>query len=67
MTEQYLHILPAPEETSWISPVAIVTDLSKRIEILNARIADLETEVAYYRASFGNVSDQEIQTIISNL
>lgn len=67
MTEQYLHILPAPEETSWTSPVAIVTDLSKRIEILNARIADLETEVAWYRASFGHVSDQEIQTIISNL
>ncbi len=67
MTEQYLRIVPASEETSWISPVAIVTDLSKRIEILNARIADLETEVAWYRASFGHVSDQEIQTIISNL
>jgi hypothetical protein len=67
MNEQYLHILPAPEETSWISPVAIVSDLSKRIEILNARIADLETEVAYYRVSFGHVGDQEIQTILSNL
>jgi hypothetical protein len=67
MTEQYLHIVPAPEETSWISPIAIVTDLSKRIELLNARIADLETELACYRASFGHVSDQEIQTIISNL
>jgi hypothetical protein len=67
MTEQYLHILPAPEETSWISPVAIVTDLSKRIEVLNSRIADLEADLACYRASFGHVSDHEIQTIISNL
>lgn len=67
MTEQQLHILPAPEETSWISPVAIVTDLSQRIEMLNARIADLEAELAWYRASFGHVSDQEIQSIISNL
>jgi hypothetical protein len=67
MSEQYLNILPAPEETSWISPVAIVTDLSQRIEILNARIADLEAELAWYRASFGHISDQEIQTIISNL
>jgi hypothetical protein len=67
MNEQYLNILPAPEETSWISPVAIVTDLSQRIDILNARIADLEAELAWYRASFGHISDQEIQTIISNL
>ena len=67
MNEQYLHILPAPEETSRISPVAIVTELSQRIEILNARIAHLETEVAWYRASFGHISDQEIKTIISNL
>lgn len=67
MTEKYLHVLPAPEETSWVSPAVIVTDLSKRIEKLNARIADLETEVACYRASFGHVCDQEIQTIISNL
>ena len=67
MTEKYLHILPAPEETSWISPVAIVTDLSKRIEELNARIAELEAELAWYRASFGQVGDQEIQAIISNL
>jgi hypothetical protein len=66
MNEKYLQVLPAPEETSWISPVHLVVDLSKRIETLNARVADLEAELSWYRSSFGDV-DEEIKTIISNL
>ena len=67
MNEKYLQILPAPEETTWISPQQLVADLSKRIETLNKRIADLEAELSWYRTSFGDVSDQEIKSIISNL
>ena len=67
MNETYLPVLPAPEETSWISPVHLVADLSKRIETLNARVAELEAELSWYRTSFGDVSDEEIKTIISNL
>jgi hypothetical protein len=67
MNEKYLQPLPAPEETTWISPVQLLADLSKRIETLNTRVADLEAELSWYRASFGDVSDQEIKSIISNL
>jgi hypothetical protein len=67
MNEKYLQVLPASEETSWISPVHLVADLSKRIKTLNAHVADLEAELSWYRSSFGDVSDQEIKTIISNL
>jgi hypothetical protein len=67
MNEEYLQILPAPEETTWVPPVRLVANLWKRIKTLNARVVDLEVELSWYRASFGHVSDQEIKTIISNL
>jgi hypothetical protein len=67
MNEKYVQVLPVPEETSWSSPAHLVVDLSKRIETLNARVVDLEAELSWYRTSFGDVSDQEIKTIISNL
>jgi hypothetical protein len=65
MTEKYPQILPAPEETSWISPDT--ADITKRTEALRNRVAELEAELAWYRSSFGRVTDREIQTIISNL
>jgi hypothetical protein len=71
MTEKYLQILPAPDETSWISqdmiPRFTAADLARRTEALKIRIAELEAELAWYRSSFGHITDGEIQTIISNL
>jgi len=42
-------------------------DLAERTEDLRIRVAELEAELAWYRSSFGHVTDGEIQTIISNL
>ena len=71
MTEKYLQILPAPDETSWISqdmiPRFTAADLARRTDALKIRIAELEAELAWYRSSFGHITDGEIQTIISNL
>lgn len=71
MTEKLLQIFPAPEETSWISrdmiPRYTAVDLAERTEALRTRVAELETELAWYRSSFGHVTDGEIQAIISNL
>ena len=71
MTEKFLQILPAPEETSWISHDTIPRytggDLAERTEALRTRVAELEVELAWYRSSFGHATDGEIQTIISNL
>jgi hypothetical protein len=71
MIEEYPQILPAPEETSWISsdmiPRYTAADLAKRTEALSARIVELEAELAWYRSASGHISDGEIQTIISNL
>jgi hypothetical protein len=71
MAEKDPQILPAPDETSWISremiPRFTVTDLAKRTEALTTRIAELEAELAWYRSSFGHTTDGEIQTIVSNL
>ena len=71
MTEKFLQILPAPEETSWIPhdmiPGYTAVDLAERTEALRTRVAELETELAWYRSSVGPVTDGEIQTIISNL
>jgi hypothetical protein len=71
MTEKFLQILPAPDETSWIShnmlPRYTADDLAERTEALRIRVAELEAELAWYRSSFGRVTDGEIQTIISNL
>lgn len=71
MAEKYPQILPAPDETSWIStdmiPRYTAADLDKRTEALRTRVAELEAELAWYRSSFGHVADGEIQTIISNL
>jgi hypothetical protein len=71
MTEKYPMILPAPDETSWISsdmiPRYTAADLTKRTEALRTRVAELEAELAWYRSSFGYVTDGEIQSIISNL
>jgi hypothetical protein len=71
MTEKYLQILAAPEETSCISPDMIprytAADITKRTEALSTRVAELEAELAWYRSAFGCVTDREIQTIISNL
>jgi hypothetical protein len=71
MTEKYPQILPAPEETSWISrdmiPRFTAADLATRTEALKIRVVELEAELAWYRSSFGHVTDGEIQTIISNL
>jgi hypothetical protein len=71
MTDKFLQILPAPEETIWISgdmiPRYTAADLAERTEALRIRVAELEAELAWYRSSFGHVTDGEIQTIISNL
>jgi hypothetical protein len=71
MTDKYTQILPAPEETSWISqdmiPRFTAADLASRTEALRIHVAALETELAWYRSSFGQVADGEIQTIINNL
>ena len=71
MTEKFLQILPAPEETSWISqdmiPRYTAADLAERTETLRTRVAELEAELAWYRSSFGYIADGEIQSIISNL
>jgi hypothetical protein len=71
MTEKFLQILPAPEETSWISrdviPCYTAADLAERTESLKNRVAELEAELAWYRSSFGHITDGEIQNIISNL
>ena len=71
MTEKFLQILSAPDETSWIShdmiPRYTAGDLAERTEALRIRVAELEAELACYRSSFGPVTDGEIQTIISNL
>jgi hypothetical protein len=71
MTEKFLQILPAPDETSWIShdmiPHYTAGDLGERTEALRVRVAELEAELAWYRSSFGRIIDREIQTIISNL
>ena len=71
MAEKYPQILLAPDETSWISqemiPRFTAADLAKRTEALTIRIAELEAELAWYRSSFGYITDGEIQTIISNL
>jgi hypothetical protein len=42
-------------------------DLATRTEALKIRVVELEAELAWYRSSFGHVTDGEIQTIISNL
>ncbi|HEX6567159.1 MAG TPA: hypothetical protein VF020_22910 [Chthoniobacterales bacterium] len=71
MTEKFLQILPAPDETSWTShgmiPCYTAGDLAERTEALRVRVAELEAELAWYRSSFGRITDGEIQTIISNL
>ncbi|MBV8215743.1 MAG: hypothetical protein JOZ08_21210 [Verrucomicrobia bacterium] len=71
MTEKYPQILPAPEETSWLSsdmiPRYTAADLVERTEALRTRIAELEAELAWYRSTFGHGTDGEIQTIINNL
>jgi hypothetical protein len=71
MIDKYPQILPAPEETSWISqdmiPRFTALDLATRTEALKIRVVELEAELAWYRSSFGHVTDGEIQTIISNL
>lgn len=71
MTEKYPQILPDPEETSWISseivPRYTAADIAKRTEVLRTRVAELEAELTWYRASFGHTTDGEIQTIINNL
>jgi hypothetical protein len=71
MTEKFFQILPAPDETSWISHDMMsrytTGDLAERTEALRIRVAELEAELAWYRSSFGHVTDGEIQTIISNL
>jgi hypothetical protein len=71
MSEKFLQILPAPEETAWISremiPRYTAADLAERTELLKNRVAELEAELAWYRSSFGHITDGEIQTIISNL
>ena len=71
MTEKYPQILPDPEETSWISsemvPRYTAADIAKRTEALRTRVAELEAELTWYRASFGHATDGEIQTIINNL
>ena len=71
MSEKFLQILPAPEETSWISrdmiPRYTAADLADHTEALRTRVAELEAELAWYRSSFGHAMDGEIQTIISNL
>jgi hypothetical protein len=71
MTEKFLKILPAPDETSWIShdmiPRYTAGDLAERTEALRVRVAELEAELAWYRSSSGHIIDGEIQTIISNL
>jgi hypothetical protein len=71
MTEKYPQMLPDPDETSWISsdmvPRYTAADIAKRTEALRTRVAELEAELAWYRASLGHTTDGEIQTIISNL
>jgi hypothetical protein len=71
MTNKYPQILPGPDETSWITqdmiPRFTAADLARQTETLRARIAELEAELAWYRSSFGRITDGEIQTIISNL
>jgi hypothetical protein len=71
MPDKYPQILPAPDETSWIPkdmiPRFTAADLARQTEALRGRIAELEIELAWYRCSFGQVADGEIQTIISNL
>jgi hypothetical protein len=71
MTDKFLQILPAPEETSWIPrdmiPRYTAADLAERTEALRTRVAELEAELACYHSSFGHVTDGEIQAIISNL
>jgi hypothetical protein len=71
MTEKNPQILPDPDETSWISsdliPRYTAADIAERTEVLRTRVAELEAELAWYRASFGPTTDGEIQTIISNL
>ena len=71
MAEKYPQNLPDPEETSWISsemiPRYTAADVAKRTEVLRTRVAELEAELAWYRASFRHSTDGEIQTIISNL
>jgi hypothetical protein len=71
MTEEFLQILQAPEETGWIPrdmiPRYSAVDLAERTEALRTRVAELETELAWYRSTFGHTTDGEIQTIISNL
>jgi hypothetical protein len=72
MTKKYPQILLAPDEPGWgalqdLTPRFTAADVAKRTESLRARIAELEAELAWYRSSFGHISDGEIQTIISNL
>jgi hypothetical protein len=71
MTDNYPQILPVPDVTSWIPqeiiPRFTASDLAERTEALKMRIAELETELAWYRSTFGHITDGEIQTIISNL
>jgi hypothetical protein len=72
MTQKYPQILLAPDEAGWgalpdLTPRFTAADVAKRTEALRARIAELEAELAWYRSSFGHISDGEIQTIISNL
>jgi len=71
MIEKYPQILPSPDDTSWISkdmiPRFTTADLARHTEALRTRVAELEAELAWYRSSFGHITDGEIQTIISNL
>jgi hypothetical protein len=48
-------------------PRFTAADLAGRTEALKIRVVELEAELAWYRSSFGHVTDGEIQTIISNL
>jgi hypothetical protein len=72
MTEKYPQIPTIIDEinsssTADLTPRFTAADLAKYTQALRARIAELEAELALYRASLGPICDQEIQAIVSNL